>query len=164
MKIAVATDDNRGLDARMSQHFGRCPYYILVDVVNGEIGEVKAIKNPFYGSHGEPGEVPNFIKELGAQVIIAGGMGPKAIAFFGQYGIQVITGVSGAVQEVMKLYLNGKIQGASPCMDHESDHDFDELPQGEISQLSEEIRILRKQLDLAMERVKGLEEQKNEKL
>jgi len=161
MKIAVAVEDNRGLEALMSQHFGRCAYYMLVDVVNGEIGEVKALESPFYGSHGEPGEVPDFIKKLGAQVIIAGGMGPKAIGFFEQYGIQVVTGVSGAVQRVIQLYLDGQIQGASPCMDHESDHDFDELPQDETSQLREEIRTLRKQLDLAMGRVKGLEEQKN---
>jgi len=164
MKIAVAVDDNRGLEAYVSQHFGRCPYYILVDVVNGEIGEVKALESPFYGSHGEPGEVPAFIKKIGAQVIIAGGMGPKAIGFFEQYGIQVVTGVSGAVQEVMRLYLNGQIRGASPCMDHESDHDADKLPQDETVQLREEIRILREQLELAMERVKGLEEQKKEKL
>jgi predicted Fe-Mo cluster-binding NifX family protein len=164
MRIAVAVEDNRGLDARMSQHFGRCPYYLLVDVVNGEIGEVKAVENPFYGSHGEPGEVPSLIKKLGAQVIIAGGMGPKAIGFFEQFGIQVVTGISGSVQEVLKMYLNGKIQGARPCMDYKSDHDVDELPQGETSQLREEIRTLRKHLDLAMERLKGLENQKKEKL
>jgi predicted Fe-Mo cluster-binding NifX family protein len=164
MKIAVAVEDNRGLQALMSQHFGRCPYYILVDVVNAEIGEVRAIENPFYGSHGGPGEVPAFIKKLGAQVIIAGGMGPKAIGFFEQYGIQVVTGVSGAVQRVIELYLNGEIEGASPCMDHESDHDMNEIPQDAASQLRDEIRTLRKQLDLATERVKGLEEQKNQKL
>jgi predicted Fe-Mo cluster-binding NifX family protein len=161
MKIAVAVEDNKGLDARMSQHFGRCPYYILVDVNNGEIGEVKAIQSPFYGSHGDPGEVPGFIKKLGAQVIIAGGMGPKAIGFFEQYDIQVVTGVSGAVQQVVQLYLDGQIQGASPCIDHESEHDMDEIPQDGASQLRDEIRTLRNQLDLAMERVKMLEEQKN---
>jgi len=161
MKIAVAVEDNNGLDARMSQHFGRCPYYILVDAVNGEIGEVRAVENPFYGSHGDPGEVPAFIKQCGARVIIAGGMGPKAIGFFEQFGIQVVTGVSGAVREVLQLYLDGQIQGASPCMDHESDHDVDEVPQDGASQLREEIRALRTQLDRAMERVKTLEEQKN---
>jgi len=164
MKIAVATDDNRGLEAYISQHFGRCPYYILVDVINGEIGEVKALESPFYGSHGEPGEVPAFIKKLGAQVIIAGGMGPKAIGFFEQYGIQVVTGVSGTVRETIQLYLSGRIQGASPCMDHDSHRDFHAVPQDETSQLREEIRTLRKQLDLAMERVKGLEKLRNEKL
>jgi predicted Fe-Mo cluster-binding NifX family protein len=160
MKIALAAEDNRGLEAIISQHFGRCPYYILADVENDKIGEVKALENPFYGSHGQPGEVPAFIRSIGAQVIIAGGMGPKAIGFFEQYGIQVATGVSGAVQEVLQLYLSNQIQGASPCMDHEPHHDFPSHPQDETSHLREEIHSLRKQLDLATERLKRLEEEK----
>ena len=158
MKIAVSTEDNRGLDAVISQHFGRCPYYILVDVDNIEIGEVKALENPLYANHGQPGEVPAFIKTTGAQVMIAGGMGPKAIEFFQQYGIQVATGVSGTVQGAIQLYLDDRIQGASPCMDHET-HD-DAQDQDETSQLREEIGSLREQLDLAMGRMKRLEEEK----
>jgi predicted Fe-Mo cluster-binding NifX family protein len=160
MKIAVATEDNRGLEAVVSQHFGRCPYYVLVGVDDNEIGEVKALENPFYGSHGQPGEVPKFIKSIGAQVIISGGMGPKAIGFFEQYGIQVATGVSGMVQEVVQLYLNGQIQGADPCMDHDPHHDFHAHEHGEVSQLREEILSLRRQLEQATERLKSLEEKK----
>ncbi|MBE9591979.1 MAG: dinitrogenase iron-molybdenum cofactor, partial [Proteobacteria bacterium] len=81
MKIALATDDDRGLESVLSHHFGRCPFYVVVDVDDKEIKEVKALQSPFYGNHGEPGEVPTFIKGIGAQVIIAGGMGPKAIGF-----------------------------------------------------------------------------------
>ena len=158
MKIAVATEDNRGLDAVISQHFGRCPYYILVDVDDNEIGKVTAFENPLYENHGQPGEVPAFIKTTGAQVMIAGGMGPKAIDFFEQYGIQVVTGVSGTVQGAIQLYLEGQVQGASPCMDHET-HD-DTQDQDKTSQLREEIGSLREQLDLAMGRLKGLEEKK----
>ena len=160
MKIAVATEDNRGLEAALSQHFGRCPYYILVDVDDNGIGEVKALENPFYGSHGQPGEVPAFIKSTGAHVIIAGGMGPKAIGFFEQFGIQVVTGASGMVQEVIQLYLDGQIQGASPCMDNDHHHDFHAHAQDETSQLREEILTLRKHLDQATERLKRLEEEK----
>ncbi|RLB31395.1 MAG: dinitrogenase iron-molybdenum cofactor biosynthesis protein [Deltaproteobacteria bacterium] len=163
MKIAVATEDNRGLEAVLSQHFGRCQSYTLVEVDNGQIGEVKVHENPFYGSHGQPGEVPAFIKSIGAHVIIAGGMGPKAIGFFEQYGIQVATGVSGTVRTVLQLYLDGKIQGAAPCMDHEHepDHEFHELPHDEPSKLREEILSLRKQLERATERLESLEKEKN---
>jgi len=160
MKIAVATDDNNGFEALLSEHFGRCPFYMLVDVDKGEIKEVTAIESPFYGSHGEPGEVPAFIKKIGAQVIIAGGMGPKAIRFFEQYGIQVVTGVRGAVREVVQMYLDGKVEGASPCLDHEHDDDTHEPPLGETSKLREEIGSLKKQLDLATERLANLEKEK----
>jgi len=102
MKIALATDDNKGLEAVLSHHFGRCPYYILIDTDGKEIKDVKSVKNPFYESHGQPGEVPDFINNLGAEVIISGGMGPKAIGFFQQLGIQALTGASGIVGDVIK--------------------------------------------------------------
>jgi predicted Fe-Mo cluster-binding NifX family protein len=160
MKIAVAAEDNKGSEAFLSEHFGRCPFYMLVDVDNGEIKDVAAVESPFYGSHGQPGEVPAFIKEIGAQVIIAGGMGPKAIGFFEQYGIQVVTGVSGTVREVVQRYLDGKVEGATPCMEHEHDDDSHELPHDETSQLREEILSLRKQLNRATERLESLEKEK----
>jgi len=160
MKIAVATEDNKGFEAFLSEHFGRCPFYMLVDIDKGEIKDVTSVESPFYGSHGEPGEVPAFIRKIGAQVIIAGGMGPKAIRFFEQYGIQVVTGVSGIVRDVVQMYLDGKVEGASPCLDHELDDDTHEPPSGETSQLKEEIVSLRKQLDLATERLETLEKQK----
>ena len=91
MKIAFATDDNMGLDAVLSHHFGRCPYYVVVDIDGKEIKDVEAVKNPFYESHGQTGDVPSFIHSLGVDVIISGGMGPKAIGFFQQLGIQAFT-------------------------------------------------------------------------
>ena len=31
-RIVVAAEDARGLDGEVSAHFGRCPYYVCVDV------------------------------------------------------------------------------------------------------------------------------------
>jgi predicted Fe-Mo cluster-binding NifX family protein len=160
MKIALATDDDRGLEAVLSHHFGRCPYYVVVDVDDKEIREVKALQSPFYGSHGEPGEVPTFIKGIGAHAIIAGGMGPKAIGFFEQFGIQAVTGVSGMVREVIKTYLNGQIGRASPCSEHDLPQDIYALEHDEASRLREEMVTLRGELAKATERLKRLEKEK----
>ena len=162
MKIALATDDDRGLEAVLSHHFGRCPYYVVVDVDDKEIREVKVLHSPFYGSHGEPGEVPTFIKGIGAQVIIAGGMGPKAIGFFEQFGIQAVTGVSGMVREVMKAYLNGQTEGASPCSEHDLPQDIYAPEHDEASRLREEMVALRRELAKSNERLRKLEEEKGE--
>ena len=59
--------------------------------------------------------VPNFIKQQGAEVIIAGGMGMRAIEFFNQLGIEAVTGASGRVADVINSYLKGNLQGAGPC-------------------------------------------------
>jgi len=113
-KIAIATLDTNNLEAQVSPHFGRCPYFTLVDVEGQEVQTVATVANPYYPNH-EPGEVPAFIHSLGAQVMLAGGMGGRAVAFFQQYGIEPATGAGGTVRESLSRYLGGDLQGAAPC-------------------------------------------------
>jgi predicted Fe-Mo cluster-binding NifX family protein len=113
-KIALACEDNQGLNGQMSQHFGRCPSYLVVDVEGSEVKKSEVVENPYYSNH-IPGKVPQFIKEQGAQVMIAGGMGPKAIDMFTTFGIEVVTGAIGNVGNVLQAYLRGEISGVEPC-------------------------------------------------
>jgi len=122
-KIALACEDNKGLNGQISQHFGRCPSYLIVDVEGNEIKKSDIISNPYYENH-IPGVVPKFISEQGASVMIAGGMGPRAIDMFSNLGIEVVTGAIGNVGNVLKAYLQGEISGVEPCKhDHPGDHD-----------------------------------------
>ena len=122
-KIALACEDNNGLNGQISQHFGRCPSYLIVDVEGNEIKKSDIISNPYYENH-IPGMVPKFISEQGASVMIAGGMGPRAIDMFSDFGIEVVTGAIGNVGNVLKAYLQGEISGVEPCKhDHPGDHD-----------------------------------------
>jgi predicted Fe-Mo cluster-binding NifX family protein len=113
-KIAIAVLDANGLDAQISPHFGRCPYFALVDTEGQEILAVETVTNPYYPNH-EPGEVPAFIHTLGAEVMLAGGMGGRAVTFFRQYGIEPATGAAGTVRASLSRYLGGDLQGAAPC-------------------------------------------------
>ncbi len=118
-RIAFSCEDNQGLQSEMSMHFGRCPHFTLVDVEGTEIKEVKVVGNPAYNNHVH-GVVPTFIHEQSANVMVAGGMGPKAINMFNDFGIEVATGVGGKVENVLKAYIEGKVQGTAPCMhDHQ---------------------------------------------
>ena len=122
-KIALACEDNQGLDGQISQHFGRCPYYLLVDVEGDEIKKKDIVNNPYYENH-VPGVVPQFISEQGANVMIAGGMGPRAIDLFSNLGIGVVTGAVGNTGNVLQAYLKGEISGVEPCKhDHPGEHD-----------------------------------------
>ena len=114
MRIAISTEEKNGLDSSISHHFGRCPHYVLVDMEGVSIAEVKAIDNPYHHQH-KPGMVPEFIKEQGVEVMISGGMGRRAIDFFDQMGIQVATGAVANVRVTLELYLDGKLQDATPC-------------------------------------------------
>ena len=44
--IAIAAEDDRGLDGEVSAHFGRCPAYVLARVSDGQIGEAKVSRTP----------------------------------------------------------------------------------------------------------------------
>ena len=160
MRVAVSVDDNNGLDSVVSPHFGRCPYYVLVDLEGQEVKQVNAVANPNYGQHA-PGTVPTFIQDQGADVMLAGGMGRRAIALFQQYGIQAATGAAGSVRHALEQYLGGELQGAEPCStslghDHEKFSVEGEYEQDEIGLLREETEMLQQQLTEVMERLDRL--------
>jgi predicted Fe-Mo cluster-binding NifX family protein len=161
MRVAISSDSSNGLDSVVSPHFGRCPYYVLVDLDGREVSEVSAVENPCYGQH-RPGEVPGFIQSQGADVMLAGGMGRRAIGFFQQYGIQAVTGASGTVRHALEQYLGGALQGAAPCREsvahaHEdASQDEGAYEKDEAGRLREEIEMLQQQLDEAMRRLDNL--------
>jgi predicted Fe-Mo cluster-binding NifX family protein len=156
MRIAVSADDNNGLDSVVSPHFGRCPYYVMIDLDGREVNQVNVVDNPYYNHH-QPGQVPGFIRSQEAGVMLTGGMGRRAIAFFQQYDIQAVTGASGTVRRALEQYLGGELQGAEPCREsiehaHEA-HTEGEYEQDEVGRLREEAEMLQQQLAEVMERM-----------
>ncbi len=121
-KIALACEDKQGLDGQVSQHFGRCPCYLIADVEGNEIKKTESVDNPYFSNH-IPGKVPQFIKEQGVDVMIAGGMGPRAIDMFNSFGIEVVTGAIGNTGNVLQAYLRGEISGVAPCKHDHPGHD-----------------------------------------
>ena len=121
MRIAVSAEDDSGLQSEVSPHFGRCPYYVLVDVEGDGVPQVTTIVNPFYGNH-QPGQIPAFIHGQGVNVMVSGGMGARATAFFNEYGIEVATGATGTVQEAVKRYLSGELSGEACCSGEPEQH------------------------------------------
>jgi predicted Fe-Mo cluster-binding NifX family protein len=87
---------------------------MLVDVENSEVSAVQGVANPFVSGH-QPGQIPNFIQQQNADVILSGGMGGRAIQFFKQAGIEAATGASGTVRQALENYLGGKLTEAAPC-------------------------------------------------
>ncbi len=104
MRIAIPCVDDRGLESEVSMHFGRSPYYTFVDVEDGKVAKVEVLQLPFE-EHG-PGDLPNFVKENGGEVVIAYGMGHRAVDFFQQMGIDVVTGAMGRVKDVIDAFIH----------------------------------------------------------
>jgi predicted Fe-Mo cluster-binding NifX family protein len=162
MRIAISADNRNGLDSVVSPHFGRCPHYVLVDVDGREVKAVNAVDNPHYGQHA-PGVVPGFIHSQGVDVMLTGGMGGRAIAFFEQLGIEAVTGASGTVRHALELYLGGQLRGVQPCRES-IEHGHGEIPvveeyeQNEVGRLREEATMLQQQLDEVMGRLDKLDD------
>ena len=160
MRIAISADDDNGLDSVVSPHFGRCPYFVLVDVEERDVKAVQAISNPYYGQH-QPGQVPGFIHNQQANVMLTGGMGGRAIAFFQQLGIQAATGAAGTVRHTLEQYLGGGLREAAPCRTS-VEHGHDDAPvegeyeQDEAGRLREEAEMLQQQLAEVTDRLDKL--------
>ena len=107
MRIAIPCSNNNGLKSEISMHFGRSPYYAFIDVEGNKIKNFEILPVPF-AEHG-PGDLPNFVKENKGEVVIAYGMGGRAVDFFNQLGIDVVTGASGTVKEVVDAFLKNRL-------------------------------------------------------
>ncbi len=112
LKIAIARD---GL--QVSGHFGHCEAYAIYQKDGSVIGHIEDLESPAH----EPGKLPPFLASHGVNVIIAGGMGQRAVDLFHENGIDVILGVSGAVDKAAQDFLFGRIQpgGGSICSEHQ---------------------------------------------
>ncbi|MFX1243006.1 MAG: NifB/NifX family molybdenum-iron cluster-binding protein [Promethearchaeota archaeon] len=102
MKVAISTDSGN-----VSTHFGRAPEFTFVSIENNKVVEKKVLPNPGH----TVGSIPEFVNQQGAKWMIAGGMGRRAEAFFNEYGIDVIIGVSGKIDDVIKKIIDGTLEG-----------------------------------------------------
>ncbi|MDD3851534.1 MAG: NifB/NifX family molybdenum-iron cluster-binding protein [Firmicutes bacterium] len=110
MRIAIAKEGNH-----VSQHFGHCEGFELVDIDKGKVAGRETVPNPGH----KPGFLPVFLAEKGVKVIIAGGMGGSAQQLFSQNGIKVYTGVWGDVYSVIDDYLAGTLKSeGGVCQSH----------------------------------------------
>ncbi|GAB6137909.1 NifB/NifX family molybdenum-iron cluster-binding protein [Halanaerobaculum tunisiense] len=108
-KIAVPTDGNQ-----VASHFGHCPEFTIVEVEGEEIVNENVVDNPGH----KPGFLPKFLNNKGADCILAGGMGQRAVDLFTKNDIEVVTGVSGNVEAGIKSYLANNLDTEENICDH----------------------------------------------
>ena len=102
---------------KLSLHFGHCEQFTLLDV-DAESGEVLAEASHTPPPH-EPGALPRWLSEMGAEVIIAGGMGSRAQGLFEQSGIRVVVGAPAAEPAALaRQYVAGTLATGENVCDH----------------------------------------------
>ena len=113
MRIAVPLHQGR-----FSQHFGGAEAFAFysVDAASRSIVERQVGAPPEHGR----GIYPTWLRRNGATVVLAGGMGPRAIDILTQHGIEVVLGVEGDDPDaVVKGFLDGTLEVTGDvCHDH----------------------------------------------
>ncbi len=112
MRIAIPITEGR-----LCPHFGHCEEFALVDVdeFNKQIIRRHTITAPPH----QPGMLPRWLREHGADLIIAGGMGMRAQQLFNSKDIQVIVGAPAEEPEALVSdLLQGKLSSGRNICDH----------------------------------------------
>jgi len=109
--VAVSVDNKN-----VSMHFGRCEKYCLYEIQDEHIVKKTEVKNPGH----EPFFLPKFLSEKRVDVLITGGIGPRAIELFKKLNIKIITNVEGKTEKAISDYLSGKTkEETQPCEQHQ---------------------------------------------
>ena len=111
MKIAIPL-----ADGRLCMHFGHCEQFALVETdASNTIVNTTLLDPPAH----EPGVLPAWLHEQGAEVIIAGGMGRRAQQLFTQNGIEVVVGAPAETPEqLVSAWLAGDLRAGDNVCDH----------------------------------------------
>ncbi|NLO99169.1 MAG: dinitrogenase iron-molybdenum cofactor [Clostridiaceae bacterium] len=112
IKIAVASENEI-----VTEHFGHCENFNIFEAENNQIVRSESIPNPGH----RPGFLPNFLNDMGVNVVISGGMGGGAIDIFNEKNIEVIVGARGNARKAAEEYLKGNLKSTgSICHEHKN--------------------------------------------
>jgi len=97
----------------VSAHLALCDMFVIFHIENNELQHKDYCIPPPY----KPGSLPRWLKEKGADVVIAVGIGQKAIGFLEKERIEVIYGVESMdPDELIEQYIAGTlVSGSNIC-------------------------------------------------
>lgn len=107
MKVAITARGN-SMESEIDPRFGRCQYFIIVDI---ETMEFKAFPNDSAMASGGAGiQAAQSVSGMGAEVVITGDVGPNAFQTLNAAGIRIITGASGTVKDALESFRSGALK------------------------------------------------------
>ena len=100
---------------KLSAHFGYCEQFAFIETHDGNIVKTEMRNSPGH----EPGVLPQWLYEQGADVIIVGGMGERAQELLRKKGIEVIIGAPMDFPESLaNQYLSDTLVAGANVCDH----------------------------------------------
>ena len=110
MKIVIPIVEEKGVNSLLSEHFGRAPFFAFLEL--DEVGRVMSLKAvPNTSEHfGGTGFPPDRILQLKPDVVIAYGMGPRALSRFQEAKVAVLRANSSTVQSVVSSCVKDELE------------------------------------------------------
>lgn len=112
MKIAISSI-NKNIESEVSDVFGRCPYFLIVDVEDREIGEVKVLENKSVDQMGGAGiTAAQVVAQEAVDAVITQNVGPRALDVLRQFDIDVYYS-EGTAKEALNELITGNLKKIS---------------------------------------------------
>ncbi|MBN1272688.1 MAG: hypothetical protein JXB26_10515 [Candidatus Aminicenantes bacterium] len=101
-KIICFSALGKELSSEIDPRFGRAAYFLFINI---RTGSFEAVKNPFVDAgQGAGTQTAQMVADKGATTVFTGDCGPKAKIVLQAAGIEVKTGFSGKVEEILRKY------------------------------------------------------------
>jgi predicted Fe-Mo cluster-binding NifX family protein len=108
MKIAISSM-GENLESEVDAKFGRCPYFLIAEIEDGEAKNVKVIENTAAGQMGGAGiTAAEIVANEKVDAVITANLGPRALSVFGQLGIKAYQG-QGIIKDVIQKFIKGEL-------------------------------------------------------
>ncbi|MCK5861996.1 MAG: P-loop NTPase [Candidatus Hydrogenedentes bacterium] len=112
MRIAIPL-----ADGKLAMHFGHCSQFAMMDV-DLDTKTISSRTNVDPPPH-EPGLLPPWLAEQGANMIIAGGMGSRAQDLFTAQNIEVLVGAPAeSPEKIVSNFMAGELKSGENVCDH----------------------------------------------
>ena len=122
-RIVIPVEDKLGLEAHVAQHFGRAPYFAVVEL--DEKGQAVNVKTePNTSEHvGGTGHPHDSLLAFKPDIIIAFAMGPGGLQSFQNAGVTVLKAVDATVKETLNSFKAGKLAELVGGCEHAHHHE-----------------------------------------
>ncbi len=123
-RIMFPVEDEAGLESRVAHHFGRAPYFALVEL--DEIQKTPRVKTELNRSEhmgGAAGHSHESFLALKPDVVVAYTMGPGVLNTFQNAGVTVLEATASTVKGNIESFKEGKLKELEGGCEHAHHHE-----------------------------------------
>jgi predicted Fe-Mo cluster-binding NifX family protein len=107
MRIAIPIVSANGMSSEVNEHFGMSEFFALLEVEGDKIVKMEVLEDS--PSVKEPRTPAELLSDHGADIVLAGGIGPHMIQELSTLGIRIFKGAAGTVEQAFEDYKAGML-------------------------------------------------------